>query len=330
MKTYSQYSVLALLFALLCSSGKLSAQTSGEYKRQLVFGIDDDFINFHGQGTDEAYSAGTFIDFRYGRSKPGFFPERWAPKAGPGAVTTYGFGLSQLIYTPNDLLATQPINNDFPYGGALISNFSAWSYNPVKKFGFQSRIVAGVMGPASFASQVQIFAHHITPTEVPKGWDNQLPNDILLNLEIGVEKQLTGNNWIEVIGGGKVYAGSMMDALEASLFIRTGKMNPWFNGFMSHTGTPSNTTHKARWQIYGFAKPSVQVVPYDAMLEGGIILHKPKVVSPPVNRFRFEFDYGLVLSHSNFAISLNQKGYSPWIKGLGYHLVGNVSLYFQW
>lgn len=157
-----------------------------------------------------------------------------------------------------------------------------------------------------------------------------MPNDILLNIDLTAEKQLTGFGWAEVIGGGRVYAGSMTDALEAYLVLRTGKMKPWFNGLMAHSGTPAKSSARGRWQAYLFARPAAQFIAYNALLQGGIILKKDKKISPDINRFTATLDYGIVLSHGNFGISFTQKVFSPWIKGLSSHEVGNISLYFNW
>ncbi len=96
----------------------LQAQKKGEYRNQLRVSVDEDFINIRGQGTDKAYTAGTFIDYFYNKKNSTFFLERWAPKAGNNAINIYGVGLIHLVFTPNNTKAEAPIHNDYPYAGA--------------------------------------------------------------------------------------------------------------------------------------------------------------------------------------------------------------------
>ena len=327
MKSHRHY----LSFLLLLGISSVShAQQPDEYHHQLRLSLDEDFINIRGQGTDRAYTAGTFIDYRYSHKYPGFFLERWAPKAGSNATNIYGVGLVHLMFTPNNTSLEQPINNDFPYAGAVLAHFSSWSYNAGKKYAIHSRFMAGMLGEASGAREIQEFVHRLTGTQQPKGWDNQLPNDILINIDVTAEKQIFGLGWTDLIGAGRAYAGSMTNALEASLLLRTGKMKSWFSGLMAHSSTPPKTSAKGRWQAYLFARPAVQFIAYNALLQGGIILKKEKKISPDINRLTATFDYGLMLSHGNFGISFTQKVFSPWIKGLSSHEVGNITLYFNW
>lgn len=318
-----------LLIILLISSGAM-AQTRGEYRHQFRISVDEDFINIRGKGTDKAYTAGTFIDYFYDRKEPKIFLERWAPKAGPKAVNVFGTGLQHLMFTPNNLKSDTPISNDYPYAGAVLAHFSSYSYNQESKYSLQAKIQAGVIGPASGARHIQSWVHNLTGTQVPQGWDHQLPNDILLNLELAAEKQLLGFDYAELIGGGRAYLGSMTDGLEAYAIVRAGLMKPYFKGLMSHTSTPPKSSRTGRWQIYAFARPAARFIAYNALLQGGIILDKYKVVAPDVNKFAASLDYGLVLSHGNFGLSFTQKVFSAYVKGVKSHEVGNISLYFNW
>lgn len=311
-------------------SSSVRAQTEGEYHRQLRISVDEDFINIRGEGTDKAYTAGTFIDYSYNKQKPGFFLERWAPKAGPDAINIYGIGLMHLMFTPNNTKAEAPIPNDYPYAGGVLAHFSSWSYNPEKKISYQAKLMGGMIGPASGAKEIQEFVHNLTGTQQPQGWENQLPNDILLNLELAAEKQVLGNSWAELIGGGRAYVGTMSDGLEAYAIIRTGKMKSYFKGRMAQSGTPPKSSSNGRWQLYAFAKPAARFTAFNALLQGGIVLDKYKIVTPDVKKFTASLDYGLVLSHGNFGISFTQKVMSAYVKGVKSHEVGNITLYFNW
>lgn len=55
---------------------------------------DNDFINIAGKGTDKGYTNGTRFDYFYLKKAPShFFPDKWFPTAGAGAVNTYSYSL---------------------------------------------------------------------------------------------------------------------------------------------------------------------------------------------------------------------------------------------
>ncbi len=86
-----------------------------------------------------------------------------------------------------------------------------------------------MIGPASGArGDLVNLVHKLTGTQQPRGWENQLPNDILLNLNWLQKKQVIGNQFAELIGGARAYAGTMTDGLEVYAILRTGKNETLF------------------------------------------------------------------------------------------------------
>ena len=65
---------------------------------------DNDFINIHFSGSDEAYTHGFKADLFYTKkdAKPAF-AERLMLKAGENSINTFGWGIMQTMVTPNDL-----------------------------------------------------------------------------------------------------------------------------------------------------------------------------------------------------------------------------------
>jgi hypothetical protein len=138
---------------------------------------DNDFFNINGHGTDKSYSDGTRLDFFYQKkNKSRFFLDKLMPNAGDSSKNIYGWSLMQIMITPTDICAKEFQHNDYAYAGALFALHSLYSYNAQKKYGFQTEILAGVRGPASFAKQVQTGVHELIDYQKPEGWDNQLRN----------------------------------------------------------------------------------------------------------------------------------------------------------
>jgi hypothetical protein len=338
--------LLSIASILLAAAGdSIDAQYEKD-TASTIFKIyeDNDFINIYLKGTDDAYTNGTaFYLYYLKKRKPRFFVDRMMPKAGDTTVDIYSFGITQLMFTPNNIATTDYQPNDYPYSGALFATHSLYSYNPIKKFDFQTELLLGVNGPASFALQTQTFIHHVISYQEPMGWGYQSSNKILANIDFTAEKQLASvNSIIEVISGAQAFAGSMVNSFSIYPEIRIGKkMAPYFNGYISQY---SNSTHKGsskKWQAYLFVRPQAFIFLSDQLLQGKATFNNPaesvKNELPAENEayhdistFVYSFNYGAVLIQHHFSISFNENAETTLLKGLYSHKVGNLSLYFSW
>jgi lipid A 3-O-deacylase len=351
-------SFLTLLLAGI--NNRLNAQEQPESPTRLLrIYEDNDCFNVRGLNTDDAYTAGTRIDLFYTKNRPSrFFLDRALPKAGDGSVNTFGWGVMQLIYTPDDLDNPDYQPNDYPWSGALIATHTLYSYNPQKKYDFQTELVLGVVGPASLAEGTQKLVHRIMQFDQPQGWDHQFRNALLLNINFTAEKQLVslGPN-VEVIGGSQVSFGSMQNSIAIYPLIRIGKLTPYFNGFFSQytgAGTYGGSKRRSRLQAYFVLKPQTQLVFTNALLQGGLFTTNPNLKGGPkatvtgaqplqetsvsttpqpyhdLRCVNYSISYGAVISAGNFGVSFTQNTASPMMKGLYSHEVENISVYFAW
>jgi lipid A 3-O-deacylase len=352
MKQFLLIAAFTMLYGEGCLLNAQALHTdhpiSDTTERLLRIYEDDDFINIRGRGTDNAYTNGTRLDYFYTPGhRPRGFIANIIPRAGDSSVAVYGWGLMQLMYTPDDISSTAYQPDDYPYSGALIAIHSLYSYNPVKKYDFQTELVAGILGPAALDQQTQTLVHHLIHYIRPMGWSHQFQNAPLLNVNFTAEKQLAAvGQTVEIIGGGQVYAGTMMNGLALYPLIRIGMMNPYFRGFFSQfISSGRNERRKKRWQAYFVLKPEGQLIFTEAVLQGGLFTTNPnlkqdgsgdKQGSPAplpyhaIQKVVGSVNYGAVVSSGDFSISFNQNTSSAMMKGLYSHEVGNISLYFGW
>jgi len=83
------------------------------------------------------------------------------PAARDSSKNIYGWSIMQIMVTPGDIRSTEYQPNDYAYAGALFAIRSFYSYNPEKKYDFQTNLIAGVRGPASYAKQLQTGFIHL-------------------------------------------------------------------------------------------------------------------------------------------------------------------------
>lgn len=313
---------------------------------------DDDFLNDLGRGTDKAYTSGLQVTLFYTKNHSShFLLDHCLPKAGDSAANVYGIGLMQIMYTPDYLTAVYYVPNDYSYAGADVFKYSLYSFNAKKKYDFQTDVVAGIIGPDAFAGQAQHWLHKaIGDTAIPNGWNNQYRNDVLLNVNFTAEKQLyTNHHSIEVIGDAQLCAGTMLDEMEAGPTIRIGKMQPYFQGYMSHFSSSlkkgDNGWNKV--QLYFEVKSAVQYVLYSAMLQGGLFSSSPTVTTfiyvdnkreqiyfqkpkQEIENYVGYIAYGPVMAYRHWCMSFTQIYSTRVLKGVYPYIYGNISIYYSW
>jgi lipid A 3-O-deacylase len=342
-----------LAACLLVVGGPLLGQQPGSPTLLRLY-EDDDYFNIRGKGTDDAYTNGSRIDFFYIPDKPSHSAvDNVLPRAGAGSIDVYGWGIMEMMFTPKNLKDTAFQPDDYPWSGALFVTHSRASYNPVRHYLLQTEVVAGVIGPASGGGALQAGFHRMIHYQVPEGWRHQFRDDLLLNLNLTLEKQLLAlpsgradHPWLELNGGTRLSGGTMNNQVSLYTLMRIGRMTPYFNGLLSQYSGPSKAqnSHKGQWQLYFTVRPQVTAVATNALLEGGVFSKKPdedvyttapdhsttKTYSPyhPLNGLVYNVDYGAVLAFRRFSISYTQDWSSALIKGLYTHEYGNFSLYF--
>jgi hypothetical protein len=138
--------------------------------------------------TDQHYTAGTKLswlssDYSAWKQRQGMsrhVAERLPFVNEPGTQKNFGFAIGQNIYTPRrkDLVVPDP--TDRPYAGWSYLEFSFLSKSDrrLDTLSFQ----LGIIGPHSYAKEIQREVHRIVDTEQALGWDYQLEDEFGMNI----------------------------------------------------------------------------------------------------------------------------------------------------
>jgi hypothetical protein len=107
----------------------------------------------------------------------------FVPMFDPNASKRIVYSLGQSIFTPDDISQSVLLPEDRPYAGWLYAGIGLVSVSGDRLDNLELDI--GVIGPASFAEDVQRSWHKAFGFQRPNGWDNQLDNElgILLSYE---------------------------------------------------------------------------------------------------------------------------------------------------
>lgn len=167
---------------LCVSSAAFGEPTSGA----ISVTIENDAFT----GSDDAYSNGVGLTWtsRNVASLSHDNPARaWAKAwaflpgvSGPGTERYVSLTLAQEIHTPEDITLESPPLDDRPYAGILYLDSVVYRRSPRMNDAWTLRI--GVVGPASHADDTQTWFHDVIDADEPRGWDTQLPNEMIFNV----------------------------------------------------------------------------------------------------------------------------------------------------
>ncbi len=293
----NRFSLLALLLSSL-----LLFQAHAEAPDELGllrFNFDNDVVG----DTDDFFSAGWSLQFHSkgveqiteeNRSALGRFIHEYIPGLATEAGMIYrqSTSLSQVIQTPADLSDPEPIPNDVPYAGTLGLTRSWSRLNDQRLNAFQ--LYLGVVGPASGAEQVQKFVHNdLGLGEDPLGWDNQVENELLLNLNYAFSRKAArfgkAGSWAgDASWGGGLGLGNLFTHLQAGTEFRFGYNLP--QGF---TDVPDQAGRglvmdsviqqhgEDDWRVYGSLVLRGTAIGYTVLLDGNLSGDGPSISYDP-------------------------------------------------
>jgi hypothetical protein len=160
-------------------------------------------------GDDDQYTNGLKLTWsRYGLSE---LPEdAWAHSWLYPVVKKLGFthpesekaltlSVGQNIYTPRDIGEFELIRDDRPYAGITYVEigFHRKFENQMHTFG----LCAGIVGPHSYAEQLQTYGHQLLNSDDANGWDHQLEDEPVICMIYDYKRKLFASGINDGFGG---------------------------------------------------------------------------------------------------------------------------------
>jgi len=261
-----------LLLGTLSSSALLATPISSETSEDIVnwaqFSFENDALTFI-EPTDDGYSNGLL--YAWGRANYNDFDALELPNwihyisnwtyINQGADKQYSveYGISQRMYTPDDLAESELIENDVPYAGTLL-----W-HTKIRHYGNNSAnslgLTLGIVGPASLAELSQTVIHKAIGATEPEGWDHQLDNEPVVRIEgEHIERfythEFSGDLSSDISSYSNLGVGNLRSNLGSGFAFRFGNMldqtyasiNP--DSGTSMSGMTVRSTDKWYWQVF--------------------------------------------------------------------------------
>ncbi len=318
--------IIVIIFLVLHSDKVLSQAL--EETPHISLTTENDLFSLPAGTTDRYYTNGLRLDYFF--TKEGRkFPSSLLLKISDDK-NIYSWGLAQYMFTPSQIDIEAVQYNDRPYAGALFAIHSLNSFDYTKKIKLTSDFYIGVIGPLSLAEETQIAVHGLFHYTKPEGWKNQVPNDIILNYNLRLEKEIVDvPEKLFVTGTIETFTGTLYNAMGAGFSLRVGRVHNFLEE-KTESSTIKNKSH-----FYVMLKPIVRVIYYNALLQGGIITnlkntHEGYVLNKDqVERINVFTEVGVVYTRPKMNFSFMQKMRTAPFKGGNAIEVGSISVAFK-
>lgn len=173
--------VLLMSALLMLAAPNVEASQGDPPKGTFTLHFENDVL-----GTDDSdrhYTNGLQLSYRTGENRVWGWLDGWARRhyfLEPDVKLHAGMALGQNLYTPEDIDTTELVADDRPY--------AAWLHADLGLTGSTGDILRtmelsfGVVGPAAGGKELQKWFHKIIDSPDPRGWHNQLNNELTLML----------------------------------------------------------------------------------------------------------------------------------------------------
>ncbi len=152
----------------------------------LTFTLENDSFT----GSDNNYTNGlgvTWVSSELETYDDDSFVSKWGrawsflPFVGDEGYRSYAaWTVAQEMHTPDDITNPNPPADDQPYAGVLYVD--GLLYAQKERWTHVWQLKLGVVGPASQAEDVQRDFHELIGGDEPMGWDEQLPDEPVINV----------------------------------------------------------------------------------------------------------------------------------------------------
>lgn len=246
--------VLVLLFSISAFGDSITLE------------MENDVLN----GFDRYYTHGTRIS--YFEQTPEWADELMDKFAffNKPRQKQFGIAIGQSIYTPHDITTPNLLENERPYGGWLYGGFILKSIGTNNINYLETDI--GIVGPHSYAEDVQTWFHENTGNKKPMGWDNQLNDELGINIVYKHKWKKDafkigdfGGQFCPHVGGS---LGNVFTYLNGGGEVRLGYNLP--NDFLMPSNVEPTFIHRKKNKTFAFLSTGVdgRVVAQNIFLDG--------------------------------------------------------------
>lgn len=180
-----------------------------------------------------------------------------------------------VLFTPEDITATQPILDDRPFASLLYISNTELTVQPSQNKAYRSSLSFGLLG-LKIAGNIQRILHETIKSDETNGWHNQISDggEPTAMLTLSVQQDQSNAKKYQTSTHLEANAGYSTD-INAGLNWRWGKLNtPWWSFNPSHYEYMASAAPNVRGiagstpEFYIFASANIKYRFYSSLLQG--------------------------------------------------------------
>ncbi|MEO6490369.1 MAG: lipid A deacylase LpxR family protein [Ferruginibacter sp.] len=280
-------------------------------KKYFRFHYDNDFFT----KSDRYYSQGITLEYVHPRLS--HFPLSKLLLKSRNSNAQYKFTFNLFGFTPSTIKSDTILFGDRPYFAAISIGSHLISIDTIKRKQVGTSLYIGIFGPAGLGKEIQANIHRWLGNPQPHGWQYQVSNDLIINYEFLIEKQLASSTGHFALNGiMELQAGTLNNKLATGVNFMAGNFTD-----------PYQRKITKAVEYYFFSQAKGSLVGYDASLQGGIFNRKSPytISSNNLNRFTYQADAGIVVNFKKVFLSYTQSFLTKEFQTGKYHRWGGVS-----
>lgn len=299
---------------LLCLRATcLSQEDSVTYSSEISITIDNDIFFF----IDRYYSAGHEITYRRLLSKEQFLA-RWFDRGNQSSKWIASFGMGNKIFTPEKVKFANPVNMDRPYAGFFYGSISL-SHLKGQSSVSSISLETGLVGEKTGLGQLQTWWHERTGFQEPRGWDSQIANEVIFNMQYKFQRGINITKKVDLVSTSLLSAGTGSNKLSQDFTLRLFRFNPLTRSVFSNSllGNDDST----RQELFIFLGGGFDYIISNIFLEGSLF-DKPSPFTVEATPWVFRGNIGLMYARNrgSFSVYLNNVG-KEMLNGLRHNYV---------
>jgi lipid A 3-O-deacylase len=268
-------------------------------KNEISFTIDNDIFFF----TDWYYTAGHELSCRKLLSSETNLV-KWFNRKNVSSKVISSFTIGNKIFTPRKTKFVNTINMDRPYAGYTYLDYSI---SRLRKLSIVSKLEfeVGLVGKATGLGKVQQWWHKQVGYEAPRGWDSQIANELLININYQFQKSIKISKDFDLVSNTGLYAGTGSNKISQDFTMRLIDFNPlaqsiFSNSLLGYSGD------MIKPEVFLFFGCGVDYVVSNIFLEGSLFNNNPSPFTVDANPWLFRKNFGIMYAkkRGSFALSL--------------------------
>ena len=311
------------------------AQQERCLKESFRLTLDNDFLNYRGNGTDRYYTNGMQVEYSKQQQNDKFFGAGILLGAGDESENIAQWSLTQIMFTPVNIRDSQVRYHDRPYAGALYLTRGRTTFNNASNLTVHSEINIGLIGPFSFANDVQTWVHRVIEYTKPRGWNNQIKTDIVINYNIDASRQILTGRKLQGDVQLSSRIGTLFNDLAVGFGIKAGKLCQKADAYQNNLAGVAKGNKDCR-KMYFFSSAQLKLVLENSLLQGGFIQSFKNgcedfyhLDESDIKRLLVTYETGVVADLTRWRFSVSENFISAEFKTAKTQLFGRITVIYR-